>query len=86
MRARAALIGSLALVWSLSGTALSAQTQPIPRSTLEDQVLGWIKVYDYPPATAPITVDTRVYSPAQLSIARSLPTGCRPASAEGRAG
>ena len=33
-------------------------------------MLGWIKVYDYPPATAPITVDTRVYSPAQLSIAR----------------
>ncbi len=40
-----------------------------PRS-MEDQVLGWIKVYDYKPATAPITVDTRVYSPAQLSIAR----------------
>ena len=68
MRGRAALIGSLALVWSLSGAAQSRQQ--IPASELEDQVLGWIKVYDYPPATAPITVDTRVYSPAQLSIAR----------------
>ena len=68
MRARAALIGSLALVWSLSGTAPSAQK--IPQRSIEDQVLGWIKVYDYKPATVPITVDTRVYSPAQLSIAR----------------
>jgi hypothetical protein len=37
---------------------------------MEDQVLGWIRIYDYKPATAPITVDTRVYSPAQLSVAR----------------
>ena len=68
MRARRALIGSLALVWSLSGSAQSRQ--PIPPSELEDQVLGWIKVYDYKGATKPITVDTRVYSPAQLSIAQ----------------
>ena len=70
MRARAALIGSLALVWSLSGTAPLAQN--IPQRSMEDQVLGWIRVYDYKPATAPITVDTRVYSPAQLSIARNF--------------
>src|SRR6187401_954312 len=70
MRARTALIGSLALVWSLSGAAQSRQ--PIPASVLEDQVLGWIKVYNYQPATAPITLDTRVYSPAQLTIARQF--------------
>ena len=29
-----------------------------------------MKVYDYKGATVPITVDTRVYSPAQLSIAQ----------------
>ena len=68
MSARAALVGSLVLVWSLSGTAPSAQE--IPLRSMEDQVLGWIRIYDYKPATAPITVDTRVYSPAQLSIAR----------------
>ena len=68
MRARAALIGSLVLVWSLCGAAQSRQ--PIPSSELEDQVLGWIKVYDYKGATKPITVDTRVYSTAQLSIAQ----------------
>jgi hypothetical protein len=71
MRARAVLIGSLAVVvWSLCGAAQSRQ--PIPASVLEDQVLGWIKVYNYQPATAPITVDARVYSPAQLTIARQF--------------
>jgi len=64
------LIGSLAMVWSLSGSAQSRQ--PIPASVLEDQVLGWIKVYNYQPATAPITMDARVYSPAQLTIARQF--------------
>jgi hypothetical protein len=70
VRVRVALIGSLALVCSLSGTAQSRQR--IPPSELEDTVLGWIKVYNYPPATAPITMDARVYSPAQLSIARQF--------------
>ena len=50
------------------GQAPSAQD--IPPKSIEDQVLGWIKVYDYKGATLPITVDTRVYSPAQLSIAQ----------------
>jgi hypothetical protein len=68
MRTRAALIGLLALVCSLSGTAQSRQ--PIPRSELEDKVLGWIRTYDYKGAAKPITVDTRVYSPAQLSLAQ----------------
>jgi hypothetical protein len=62
------LIGTFALMCSLSGAAQSRQ--PIPASELEDKVLGWIKIYDYQPATTPITLDTRVYSPAQLSIAR----------------
>ena len=68
MRARAALIVSLALVWSISGTVLSAQA--IPPKSIEDQVLGWIRIYNYKGATLPITVDARVYSSAQLSIAQ----------------
>ena len=68
MRARAALIGVMALVCSLSGSAQSRQR--IPASELEDQVLGWIKVYDYKGATQPITLDHRVYSPVQLSNAQ----------------
>ena len=35
-------------------------------------MLGWIKVYDFQDATAPVTADGRVYSPRQLSIARML--------------
>ena len=70
MRARVTLIGSLVLVWSLSATVPSAQE--IPLRSLEDQVLGWIKIYDYKGAAKPITVDARVYSPAQLSIAQLL--------------
>jgi len=68
MRARAALIGSLAIAWLLSGTAPSAQN--IPPKSIEGQVLGWIKVYDFKDATAPLTAAGRVYSPRQLSIGR----------------
>ena len=43
MRARAALIGSLALVvWSQS--AIAQSRQPIPASELEDKVLGCIRI------------------------------------------
>ena len=70
MRGRAASIGSLVLVCVLWSTAASAQN--IPARSMEDQVLGWIKVYNYQPATAPITMDARVYSPAQLTIARQF--------------
>jgi hypothetical protein len=68
MRAGAALIGSLAIVSVLSGTAASAQ--PIHPQPIEDQVLGWIKIYNYKGATLPIKEDQRVYSPAQLSTAQ----------------
>ena len=82
MRARAALVGSLAIAWLLSGTAPSAQN--IPPKSIEGQVLGWIKVYDFKDATAPLTAAGRVYSARQLSIGRMfanwmqasyLPTG-----------
>ena len=68
MRARVTSIGSLAILLSLSGTAPSAQA--INPQSIEDQVLGWIKIYDYKGATLPIKADQRVYSPAQLSIAQ----------------
>jgi len=68
MNTSATLIGSLAIALSLSGTAPSAQA--IHPQSIEDQVLGWMKIYDYKGATLPIKVDQRVYSPAQLSIAQ----------------
>ena len=72
MRAGAASILSLTIVLCLSGAAPSAQW--LPPKTFEDQVLGWIKVYDYKAATQPITQDHRVYSPAQISISRLFTT------------
>jgi hypothetical protein len=68
MRARVALFASLAIALTLGGIAPSAQW--LPRESIEGQVLGWIKIYDYKGATLPITEDQRVYSPAQLSIAQ----------------
>lgn len=68
MRACATSILSLTILVCLAGAAPSAQW--LPPQSLEDQVLGWIKIYDYKAATLPVTQDHRVYSPAQLSITR----------------
>jgi hypothetical protein len=68
MRSRATLIASLAMASLLSRAAPSAQA--IPPGSIEDRMLGWIKIYDYKGAPLPIKVDQRVYSPAQLSIAQ----------------
>jgi hypothetical protein len=48
--------------------AVPARTQQIPRKDAEDRVFGWMKIYDFKAATAPMTVDHRVYSVAQLSV------------------
>ncbi len=48
--------------------AVPARTQQIPRKDAEDRVFGWMKIYDFKAATAPMTVDHRVYSIAQLSV------------------
>ena len=55
-------------------TAVPAATsaQQIPRQAIQDSVLGWMKVYKFTGARAPMTVDAKRYSPAQLSIADSL--------------
>lgn len=66
MRSVATCAGVLALALSLSGTVVVAQQ--IPRASIEDKVLGWIKIYDYKAPTLPVKADGRVYSPAQLSI------------------
>ncbi len=58
-----------------------------PPQSIEDQVLGWIKVYDYQPATAPITVDARVLlARAALHRAALCQLDAGQLSAEGRAG
>jgi len=74
MSARAKAMGWLAIGVLLAAVGPSAQTRPIPAADIEDKVLGWIKIYDYKPATLPIKQDHRVYSPAQLSIGRMFTT------------
>jgi hypothetical protein len=67
MRLRAGLIGSFAI--ALSAPLLA---QPIPPASIADKEMGWIKVYDFKPASEPLKVDTRVYSAAQRTIAVDL--------------
>ena len=49
-----------------------ARTQSIRPDEARDRVFGWMKVYDFKDATAPMTVDHRVYTTAQLSVAGSF--------------
>ena len=67
MRSAVALVCTIAMLLSVS-----ARTQEIPRKDVEDRVFGWMKIYDFKPATEPMTVDHRVYSTAQLSAANDF--------------
>src|SRR6476661_185606 len=49
-----------------------ARTQSIPPDEARDRVFGWMKIYDFKSATQPLTVDHRVYSTDQLSIANNF--------------
>ena len=46
--------------------------QPIPSQSIEDSVLGWMKVYHFKGAKTGMKVDDKVYSVQQLSICDSL--------------
>ena len=46
--------------------------QEIPRSEIEDSVLGWMKVYNFKGAKQALKIDDKIYSIAQLSIADSF--------------
>ena len=67
MRSVVVLVSAIAMLLTVP-----AQTQEIPRKEAEDRVFGWMKIYDFKDATAPMTVDHRVYSTAQLSVANNF--------------
>lgn len=46
--------------------------QEIPRQSIEDSVLGWMKVYNFKGIKEPLKVDNKFYSAAQLSICDSF--------------
>lgn len=51
-----------------------AAAQSIPPASIAGQAIGWMKVHDFKDSTAPLKVDHRVYSPAQLTIGSKLAT------------
>ena len=67
--AKSRFVLTLLLSGSLSMPLLA---QPIPPASYVDKEMGWIKVYNFPPASEPLKVDTRVYSAAQRNIAVDL--------------
>lgn len=56
-------------IWFL---AVAAFAQPILRKSIEDQELGWMKIYHFKGAKAGLKVDDKTYSIAQLSICDSF--------------
>ena len=67
MRAIAVLASAIAMM-----VTVPARTQEIRADEARDKVFGWMKVYDFKAATEPMTVDHRVYSTAQLSVANNF--------------
>ncbi|HMG93355.1 MAG TPA: hypothetical protein VK589_25030, partial [Chryseolinea sp.] len=47
--------------------------QPIPRQSIENDIIGWMKVYHFKGAKEPKKIHHRLYSVAQLSICDTLP-------------
>jgi hypothetical protein len=67
MKAIAVLASAIAMM-----VTVPARTQEIRAEEARDKVFGWMKVYDFKPATEPLTVDHRVYSTAQLGVANNF--------------
>jgi hypothetical protein len=53
-------------------TAASLFAQPIPRQSIADTEIGWIKVYQFKGAKTRLTVDDKIYSVHQLSLCDSF--------------
>jgi hypothetical protein len=60
------------LVCAIATLAAQAPTNWLPRPEADDRVFGWVKVYNLGSATKPLTIDHRVYSPAQMTVANQL--------------
>jgi hypothetical protein len=50
----------------------TSYAQPISRQSIEDSVIGWMKVYHYKGIKESKKVDDKLYSPAQLSLCDSF--------------
>ena len=59
----------------LSAIPSTASAQQIPRKSIQDSVIGWMKVYKFTGVRAPVTVDAKHYSAAQMSIRHPAAVG-----------
>jgi hypothetical protein len=62
------LVSAIATIVTLS----AQQANSIPRSEADERIFGWMRVLNLPSVTQPLTVDHRVYTPAQLSVANNF--------------
>jgi len=62
----------ITLLTIISSQIISAFAQEIPRQSIEDSVIGWMKIYHFKGSKEPLKVDTKTYSAAQLSVGDSL--------------
>ena len=60
------------LLSALFSSTLSSFAQPIPRQSIEDSVIGWMKVYKFKGVKVGMKVDDKVYSANQISICDSF--------------
>ena len=60
------------LLSALFSSTLSSFAQPIPRQSIEDSVIGWMKVYKFKGVKEGMKVDNKVYSANQISICDSF--------------
>ncbi len=60
------------LLCSFTGIVTNSLAQSFSNESIEDSVFGWMKVYNFKGAKAPVKVDDKLYSVAQLSIADSF--------------
>lgn len=62
----------LIILFLTLAVSVSAVAQPIPPKSIEDSVIGWMKVYSFKGVNNPVKVDDKIYSPAQLAICDSF--------------
>jgi hypothetical protein len=60
------------LFCGLSISAAISLAQPIPPQSIEDSILGWMKVYNFKGAKAPVKIDNKLYLVTQISICDSF--------------
>jgi len=62
----------IAGIFIFVAVAACMYAQPVPPKSIEDSIIGWIKVYKYKGIKEPMQVDGKLYSAAQLSVCDTL--------------